>query len=259
MRGRSALAALLAASAFASASAHAAAPVSLRASFARGARLGRTSPLNVALHVDARRERTPVVAVRLAYPNGLGLVLSGLGLAPCEPPASAFAAVLIAGSGLGGCPQNSVMAYGTVRAQVRLLQTSQVIREYATLMVLSGPIANGQLQLVVYIDGERPFGGRFLLPGETADARAPYGGALAVRFPAVPGLDEVATVSLTDLRLSIGAPQIVYRDHGRRYRPGGIGVPAACPPTGFPFGLSLRFRDGHQDNARTIIPCPPQQ
>jgi len=255
MRGRSTLAALLAASAFASASAHAAAPVSLRASFGRGARLGGSSPLNIALHVDTRREPTPVVAVRLAYPNGLGLVLSGLGLAPCQPPANAFAAVLIAGSGLSGCPQNSVMAYGTLRAQVRLVQTGQIIREYATLMVLSGPIANGQLQLVVYIDGERPFGGRFLLPGETADAGPPYGGALTVRFPVVPGLDEVATVSLTDLQLSIGAPQIVYRDHGRRYHPGGIGVPGTCPASGFPFALSLRFKDGHQASAHTTVRC----
>lgn len=255
MRGYATLAALFAASALLSSSAHASAPVSIRASFAKGARLGGASALNLALHVDTRRERSPVARVRLAYADGLGVVLSGLGLAACQPPASAFQAVLVTSTGLGGCPTNSVMAYGALHAEVRLVETGQVISEYATLTVLSGPIANAQLQLVVFIDGQRPFGGRFLLPGATADTQSPFGGALTVRFPDVPGLADIATVSLTDLQVSIGSPQIRYYDHGRVYHPSGIALPAACPAGGFRFAVALRFKNNTLARARTAIPC----
>jgi len=60
----------------------------------------------------------------------------------CARPASSRP-ILISSSGLGGCPPNAVMAYGTARADVRLVQSGQVIPEYATLTVLSGPIEHG--------------------------------------------------------------------------------------------------------------------
>ncbi len=256
MGARSALAALLvAASAFGCTSAHAA-PVRVNASLDRHARLGGSSALTLGLHVDTRQEPSPVTSVRLSYAQGLGVVSSSLGLDSCVRPASEFQAILISSSGLGGCPPNAVMAYGTARAIVRLVQGGQVIPEYASLTVLSGPIEHGALQLVLFIDGQRPFGARLILAGQAVTAPSPYGGALVVQFPQIASLEDVATIYLTDLQLTLGSPKIRYFDHGRPYWPGGIALPDRCPSRGFPFAVALAFRDGTHRAASTTAQCP---
>jgi hypothetical protein len=246
---------LLAIGALGGTSAHAA-DLRVKASFDRHARLGRSTVLNLGLHVDRIRQASPVTAARLFYPRGLGVVSSGLGLAACERPASEFEAVLISGSGLGGCPPNAVMAYGTVRAEVRLNQTGQVIPEYATLTVLSGPLDHGRLQLVIFIDGQRPFGGRFILSGEAVGASAPYGGALIVRFPQVASLQDIATIALTDLQLSVGSKRIIYFENGVPFHPEGTALPERCPSAAFQFAVDLEFQSGQHRGARTTVPCP---
>lgn len=242
--------------------AQAAAPVQLAAAFDAGATLGTSSALRVGLRIDPRRARSPVTQVLLEYPRSLGLVSGGLGLAACAPPASDFEAVLVHGSGLGGCPRNAVMGYGTVVAEVRL-SDGQVIPEYGTIALLAGPIDKGVLGLVVHIDGLRPFSGRFLLAGNVAPPRGPYGGAIAVRFPVVPSLKGVADVALTRLTLTIGDPRIRYveRVRGRAvsYRPEAVVLPQRCPRGGFGFRARLRFEDGGRATARTTVRCPPRR
>lgn len=229
----------------------------LTARFDRGATLGGTTALRIGLHVDVKRMRSPVREFRLLHPPTLGLVSSGLGLAACKPPASHFKAVLVDGYGLAGCSPNAVMGYGTVVAEVRLGR--QRIPEYGTFRLLSGGIAHRTLRLVVQIDGQRPFGGRLVLGGRVADAGAPFGGAIAVRFPHVPALDDVAEIALTDLRLIVGGPRIRYveRVRGRivRYRPEGIVLPPRCPRGGFRFRVRLTFEDGSRRSADSVVPC----
>jgi hypothetical protein len=238
----------------------AATPVQLTAGFDRDAVLGAPSALRIGLRVDPRREPSPVSEVRLLYPRRLGVVSSGLGLAACTQPESDFVEVIVEGVGLDGCPRNSVMGYGTLVAEVRL-SDGQVIPEYGTLALLSGPLADGVLGLVVQIDGERPFGGRLLLGGHVAPAPAPYGGAIAVQVPAIPSLVGVADIALIDLRLTVGDPRIRYAERVRgrlvRYRPEGIVLPSRCPREGFRFRARLRFEDGGRAAARTTVPCPP--
>jgi hypothetical protein len=238
----------------------AAAPVRLTAGFDRHVTLGASSALRIGLHVDPRLAPSPVTEVRLLYPRSLGVVSSGLGLAACTRPAIDFETVLVEGTGLDGCPPNAVMAYGTIVAEVRL-SDGQVIPEYGTLALLSGPIEDGVLGLVVQIDGQRPFGGRLVLAGRVAKAAAPYGGAIAVRFPVVPSLEGVADVALTRLRLSVGDPRIRYveRVRGRivRYRPEGVVLPRRCPRGGFRFRARLGFEDGTRATASTTVRCPP--
>ena len=61
---------------------------------------------------------------------------------------------------------------------------------------------------------------------------APYGGALTVRMPIVPGLEELATISLVELRITIGSHAIRYYERRRgqlfAYRPEGVALPAAA-------------------------------
>jgi hypothetical protein len=259
-----ALAALCAAGALALATtgtAFAAGPVHVAAAFDRDATLGSATALDVTLRLDPRRlTSAPLTEVRFAYPRNLGLVSSGLGLAACTRPPADFAKVLITATGLGGCSPNAVMGVGTALALVRL-SNGQVIREYATVTLLSGPLERGRLGLVVYVDGQHPFGAKLAFAGDVRGARAPYGGQLTMRMPEVPGLEDVATVSLVEMRITIGSHAIRYyeRRGGRTvaYHPDGIQLPASCPARGFRFRAQVGFADGSRRSAATVTPCPP--
>ena len=235
------------------------APVRVTAAFDRDASLGSATALDVKLRLDPQLTRAPLTEVRFAYPRNLGLVSSGLGLATCTRPASDFAEVLITAPRLGGCSPNAVMGYGTAIALVRL-SDGQVIPEYATVTLLSGPFEDGRLGLVIYVDGQHPFGAKLAFAGDVADAPAPYGGALTVRMPSVPGLEAVATISLVELRITIGSQAIRYQERRRgrivSYHPDGVELPARCPPHGFRFRAEVRFADDSSRSAESITPCP---
>lgn len=237
-------------------------PVRVTASFDRGAALGGSTAVAVDLRLDpSRLPSVPPTEIRFEYPASLGVVSSGLGIAACTRPPQDFQQVLIAGSQLAGCSPNAVMGYGTALASVRLVQSGQVIPEYATVTLLAGPLERGRLGLVVYIDGQHPFGGKLAFEGSVGDAPPPYGGALAVKLPSIPGIADIATVSLVDLRIVIGSHAIRYYERrGRRvvaYRPDGIALPASCPLGGFRFGAQVVFADGTRRAARSRTPCPP--
>lgn len=239
----------------------AAGPVRIAAAFDRDATLGSSTAVDVTLRLDPRRlTRAPLTEIRFAYPRNLGIVTSGLGLAACTRPEADFVKVLITGPRLGGCSPNAVMGTGTARALVRLTD-GQVIVEYAVVTLLSGALERGRLGLVVYVDGQRPFGAKLAFAGDVRDARAPYGGELTMRMPVIPGLEELATVSLVEMRIAIGSPVIRYyeRRGGRRvaYRPDGVQLPSACPARGFRFRARIGFADGSRQAATSVTPCPP--
>jgi len=230
-------------------------PIKLTATFARGATLGAATVLDAELHVAPRR--APATEVRVYYPASLGILSSGLGLVACRRPASDFVTVLITAPRLGGCSPNAVMADGSARADVQL-SDGQVIREFATVALLSGAVVNGRIGLVFFVEGVRPFGARLVYAGELRPAPAPFGGALVAHLPAIPSLAGTATVALTDMRLAIGSHTIVYRARtGKRYRPEGVALPSRCPRGGFRFRGEVAFADGARAVAETVVRCPP--
>jgi hypothetical protein len=238
--------------------ASAAPAIRLTAGFAAGARLGAGTEMHAELRIDPRRLHAQLTGVRVLYPKGLGLVASGLGLASCTRPASDFQQVLIRGPKLGGCPPNAVLGYGTVEAQVRLLD-GQIIPEYATATVLSGPFKQGVLGLVVFVDGQHPFGAKLAYAGELSGATGPFGGAIVVRMPEIPSIADLATLALTDMRLSIGSRRITYykqvRGRSVPYHPDGIVLPGRCPKGGFRFRTQLAFQDGSHVRADATVGC----
>jgi hypothetical protein len=260
MSRRSALAAALVALAatWPAAAAPAAGPARLTAGFDPGARLGGSTALHLALRIDPRRAHSPVTEVQLLYPKGLGIVSSGLGLASCVRPASDFQQVLIGSDfGLEGCSPNAVLGYGTAIANVQL--GPQTIPEYATLTVLAGAFQHGALGLVVFVDGDHPFGAKLAYAGDVGPPSGPFGGALAVRIPAIPSIADLATVSLVDLRLSIGSHAITYYAHVAKrtgaYHPDGIQLPSRCPADGFRFRAKVTFQDGSHAATDTTVRC----
>jgi hypothetical protein len=231
------------------------------AAFDRDATLGSATALDVTLRLDPRRVTSaPLTEVRFAYPRTLGVVSSGLGLAACTRPAADFAKVLITATGLGGCSPNAVIGVGTALALVRL-STGQVIPEYATVTLLSGSLERGRLGLVVYVDGQHPFGAKLVFAGDVRGARPPYGGQLTMRMPVIPDLEELATVSLVEMRITIGSHAIRYyeRRGGRTfaYHPEGVLLPAQCPARGFRFRAEIGFADGSRQSATSATRCPP--
>jgi hypothetical protein len=259
---RGALSALSAAAALAAmvGSALAAEPIRASTRFDPDAALGSASAVEVSLHIDRSAAREPLDEVRFAYPRGLGVVSSGLGLAACTRPASDFVKVLISAPRLGGCSPNAVMGIGTARALVKLTTGGQVIPEYASVTLLSGALERGRLGLVAYVDGRHPFGGKLAFAGDVRDLPAPYGGELTVRLPAIPGIADLATIYVVDMQLTIGSHAIRYyeRRGGRRvaYHPQGVLLPSACPAHGFRFRVGLGFADGTRRTATSLAPCP---
>jgi len=235
-------------------------PVRVTTRFDADAALGSATAVDVGLQLDPSAATQPLNEVRFAYPRGLGVVSSGLGLAACTRPASDFVKVLITGPRLGGCSPNAVMGIGTARALVKLTTGGQVIPEYASVTLLSGPLARGSLGLVAYVDGRHPFGAKLAFAGEVRDLPPPYGGELTVRLPPIPGIADLATIYVVDMHLTIGSHAIRYYEHrgGRKvaYHPEGVLLPTACPPHGFRFRARVGFVDGTTRTATTSVPCP---
>jgi hypothetical protein len=232
-------------------------PVRLTAAFDRDARLGASTALLLGVRVDTRLIPSPVSEVQLRYPASLGITTSGLGLDACRRRPRDFAGVVISGTGLAGCPRNSVMARGTVAGEIRL--GTRTIPEVGTVAVLAGPLQQGRLGLVTLVEGWNPIGALLAYRGSVVPAPAPYGGALALSVVQIPPAYG-ATIALSDLSLAIGSPDIVYHDRvgGRTvaYRPEGIALPARCPRRGFRFQAALTFQDGTQTTAAAAVPCP---
>jgi hypothetical protein len=233
-------------------------PVRLGVAFDRGARLGSATALSAELRIDPQRRGAPLVAVHLLYPQSLGILTSGLGLASCRPPAGSLATIIL--DDPLRCPRNAVLGYGTAVADVHLAD-GEVIPEYAGVTILAGPIVRGSLALVAYVEGQHPFGARLVYAGALGSGASPYGGALDVRLPEIPSLAGFATLSLLDMKLSIGSRAIRYVAHTSRgtvgYHPQGVGLPDRCPRGAFPFRVRLDFQDGRHAIASTRVPCPP--
>jgi len=237
--------------------------VTLSASFPPGARLGAETPIRLALRVDTRKAPAAVRELRLRFPASLGLATSGLGAATCRRTAAELAAVLIDGLGLAGCSPNAVMGRGSARAEVRFPPGPAAgptkIPELASVTMLAAPPIDERFGLLFLANGLRPFGATLVFAGTIEPAKAPFGGTLLMRAPAVPnqfGVD----VALTSIAFEIGAPGIRYTERrgGRTvsYRPEGIVLPHRCPRGGFPFEADLTLADGSRVRAATAIRCP---
>lgn len=262
-----ALAALLLASPVAAAAAARSAAgdgaVTLRASFAPGARLGAESPIRLGLSVDTRKAPAAVREVRLSFPASLGLATSGLGASTCRRTAAELAAVLIDGLGLAGCSPNAVMGRGTARAEVRFFpgpaSGPELIPERASVTMLAAPFVEDRFGLLFIANGLRPFGATMVFAGTIEPASPPFGGTLLMRAPAVPNQFE-ADVALTAIAFEIGSPDLRYTERrgGRTvsYRPEGVVLPPRCPRARFPFEAELTLADGRRVRAATTIRCP---
>ncbi len=193
----------------------------------------------------------PVTALSLAYPQGFGIVTSGLGLASCARSA-------LETFGPRACPSRSVMGYGTATGAIEIAH--EVVDEEALTAVFMAPFDEGEIALLFYLDAYDPLSTQRVFDGRLQQAHAPFGGALTIAVPPIESFPAAPDVALVRLRSTIGPLGITYynRVHGEfvPYQPSGIVLPHRCPRGGFPFAARFWFADGGELTARTTVRCP---
>jgi hypothetical protein len=245
-RGRLVLLACGAACAFAAPAHAATSPVRLTATLDPHARAGATTTLKLALNIDTRRVRVPVTELRVLTPRGLDITSSGLGVATCAVPPAAFAAVLLSGEP-PRCSPNAVLGTGSVAARLWLSE-EYAIPASGVITLFAGPPQEERPGLLAYVVAQHPVRAPLVYAGRLFEAPPPFGVGFTIAVPAIPNAPFDAVVSLTALRLTIGARDLVYVDvdaRGRHtYHPDRIPITAACPAAGFVFRALVRFADG---------------
>jgi hypothetical protein len=238
------------------ASALAAPAVQLRAGL-RPERLGHGTAVSLAIRIAAAPGAVvppPLVAATVLYPAGVDVQLSGLGVDACV-------AQTLELRGLEGCPPNSLMGRGSAVAEIPVKH--QALREAAKVAIVRTVERDGHLAVLLYLYGETAISAQIVLPALLLPAAAPFGGQLAIDVPLVPSLPETADVSVGEIRLVLGPPDLVYRERvGHRlvaYRPRRITLPKRCPRGGFRFAVQLDFLGGESASGATAVPCPRQQ
>jgi hypothetical protein len=222
--------------------------VSLGASFSPY-RLGGRTTIGFDFHIDSPPGQIPsaVTDIDVRYPQNVGIVLSGLGVAACTP-------VLLDET---GCPTNSIMGGGSALAELRFGE--QVVTEHARLTIARAQNEEGHVALLFYAVGPSPVDTQILSPAQLVPAAAPFGGRLNIELPLVQSVPGAPDVAITQLRATIGPQGVSYEEHldGRTipYTPRGILLPPTCPRGGFPFAAEFTFLDGSHPTARTTIPC----
>ena len=210
-------------------------------------RLGAPTTISAGFRISWSEVRPPVLtAVRLSYPDNLGFITSGLGLASCDPN-------LLAENGPEICPANSHMGSGSALVEIPL--GGFLHRETVQLTLLAGPSPDGALHVLVSAVGSFPVAAVEVLSSELLP------GALQITVPPIPTLPEGPYVSLVEMHLVLGGNLTYYeRVRGRTvaYHPRGIGLPAKCPWGGFVFVVTFSFRDGQHARAHTRVACPPR-
>ena len=187
---------------------------------------------------------SPLAAVNIRYPAGLGLATNGLGVATCEPSR-------LQQSGAGACPADSHM--GTGEAQLRFAVGPEVLEETASLALIAGPSPDGYLHMLIAATGTQPVAARVVMSTLLDE------GALAISVPAVPSLPEGPDVAIVSVHATLGGALTYYERRGARtvaYHPRGIGLPAHCPRGGFAFSARFTFTDASHAEARTSVRCP---
>jgi hypothetical protein len=191
----------------------------------------------------------PLTNVDLRYPANLGLIPSGLGFTTCSRTEL---------EARNACPPDSLMGYGSARAEIAL--GPELIVESAQITTWMAPIEDGHLTLLFLADARTPVESEIIFTSQILNAPPPFGGSLTTTVPIIPSAPEAPDVSITQMRSTLGPMHITYyqRFHGKTtaYHPQGIRLPHTCPHGGFPFAATFAFLDKSHTTASASVPCP---
>jgi hypothetical protein len=208
-------------------------------------KLGAPTAISLSFQVrSAGSIPSPLTGIDLRFPGSLGFATSGLGVAACGPE-------LLQARGPAACPPDSLM--GTGSALTRFQIGPERFQERASIAIVAGPPQNGYVTLLICATGLSPIAARIVMPTLLLP------GHLQIKVPLVPSLPEGPSVSLVQVRATLGGNMTYYeRVHGKTvsYHPRGAGLPRTCPRRGFAFAATFSFLDGTRATARTAVACP---
>ncbi len=216
-------------------------------------RPGLTTTIALAVHVHGQNglPPAPVTSFDLRLPAGMGIASTTLGQANCQPTA------LIA-SGLSGCSANARLGFGSASAVVPAGAGS--VHAVASLDALMGPAAENRVEVLWYVQADRPVFAQLVLPSVVEEGTPPYGEELAVSVPLVQTWPEGPDLALETFDSSLGPAGLTYHrrvaGHTIAFRPRGIRIPLACPMGGYAFSVALSFQDGTDATGTYRVPCP---
>jgi hypothetical protein len=209
------------------------------------ARLGAHTALRLGFHIGTSDGSLPsaLTGLDFHFPNSLGIGVSGLGVASCDP-------TRLSRLGPKACPPNSIMGAGS--ALVKFQVSPEISEEPASLALVAAASSSGYVKILVSATGLYPVNARILMSSLLLP------GQLRFQVPLVPTVPEGPDVAVTDVHVTFGGALTYYeRTRGRRvaYRPQGILLPRRCPRGGFRFSAIFSFLDGTQAKARTVVRC----
>jgi len=226
--------------------------VSLHASLSPE-RLGRPSTIAVHFAVVAPPGQvpSPVTGMALMLPAGLSVSTSELGLATCRPSQ-------LSSNPIHGCPGNSQIGMGHATAVVAF--GTSLVSERVKIALYSGPLQDGDPLVLASASGKHPVIADIVFGGRILSVPKPFGSALDLTLPIVPGLPGGPDVALVSMTTTLGPRGITYTETVRgkliRFHPRGIVLPTRCPQGGFPFSLQLSFADGTSAASKVRVRCP---
>jgi hypothetical protein len=193
---------------------------------------------------------SPVTAIALELPPGMGLGLMTLGESICTSR-------VLEAEGLSGCSPNAVMGLG--HALIELPVGSEKVRSTAAVKIFMGTPVHQHTVMLFDAISVRPVSTEILFPGQLVQNSGGPGASLDTLIPAIPTWPEGADASVVTMQSTLGPEHLTYfhRVHGVRmpYHPVGMAVPAVCPRGGYRFVLHLGFLDGSSAAAVGHVPC----
>jgi hypothetical protein len=235
------------------------ATVALRVALDRGARLGARSAIAFELRIDARGAPAAMSDLTVRVPAGIDFATSGLGLATCRPVQSDLLDVLARGHDLRPCPANAVLGHGDATAAI-YYSDEETVAASGSITLYNGPPQGDRPGVVAYVRTQHPIRSQLVYAGALFNAARPFGLGMRLTLPPLPNSPFGAPVSVARLTFDLGGEDIVYYEliDGRRvtYRPGGLALPARCPPGGFRFRATVGFADGTARSGGALVPCP---
>lgn len=219
----------------------------------RPKRLGASTAVSIGFKIGADGGPQPpaLSSFDVVLPRGMGFGETRLGLATCS------AGVLLA-SGPATCPHESVMGFGS--AHVKVAFGSELVNESAHATIFMSQSVENDTTMLLYFDGRRPVIAPILLRLQVLTPKGRSVSELSTTISPIATAPGGPDVSITALHVSIGPPDLLYRErvHGRAvlYRPLGLTVPEACPRRGFEFAASFAFQDGERVARTHYVGCP---
>lgn len=195
---------------------------------------------------------SPVTAVNVSLPAGMGLGLTTLGEAVCPQ-------FVLENRGVNGCPTNALMGRGVATVEIPI--GTEILHDAAIIDIFMSTPINEHTTMVFYAESRTPVFADVVFHGELLPDPGSESAFFDTLIPLVPTLPGGPDAAVVNMESTLGPEHITYytHTHGKRmsYHPIGMAVPTRCPRGGYPFAATITFADGSVTTSKSSVPCSP--